>query len=184
MHHFVSLFHFDTIFYDIHSQINCLLQKFVWMHVRVREINLHFPTQSLAKLPVSVRGLHRLRGNWIAGPTDRKIHNGMGSPWEYSPAGSRFSKTSVRHVPGTIPENVRTCGFMINSSSLDRASKLRHSVLLKSWDGFLVTLFSISSGICVVYSSKIPGTDMLCDRLLLWFSGVTLETAAKFRFFL
>ena len=42
----------------------------------------------------------------------------------------------VQDVPVKFPECVRICGFKINSSSLDRASKFRDSVVLKSWDSF------------------------------------------------
>ena len=62
---------------------------------------------------------------------------------------------------------------------------MRDSVLLISWDNFLVTLPSICSKTCVKYSSLIPGTDVLPDWPFLgWYSGVSFETAAKFRFFI
>ena len=62
---------------------------------------------------------------------------GWGSLWERSPVGSWFCKSLFRDVTGTVPENVRTCGFKRNSSNLDRAPKMRDSVLLNSWDSFL-----------------------------------------------
>ena len=59
------------------------------------------------------------------------------------------------------------------------------SVLLNSWDSFLVTLPSISSETCVIYSSLILGTDVFCDWPFLGFSScISLVTAAKFRLFL
>ena len=48
-------------------------------------------------------------------------------------------------VPGTATEQVRLCGFKRNSSSFDKAPKMRDSVLLNSFESFLVTLPSISS---------------------------------------
>ena len=63
----------------------------------------------------------------------------------------------------TAPENVRTCGFKRNSSKLERAPKMRHSVLLNFLDNSLVTLSSIRSKICAIYSSMIPETDEFCD---------------------
>ena len=72
-----------------------------------------------------------------------------------------------------------------NSSNLDRAPKMRDSVLLNSWDGFLVTLPSIASKICVIYSSLILGTDVFRDWPFLGCSScVSLVTAANFRLFL
>ena len=71
------------------------------------------------------------------------------------------------------------------SSNLDRAPKMRDSVLLYSWDSFLVTLPSISSESCVIYSSLILGTDVFRDWPFLGFSScVSLVTAANVRLFL
>ena len=77
---------------------------------------------------------------------------------------------------GTVPECVRICWFKRNSSNLDRVPKMRDSVLLNSWDSFLLTLPSISSESCVIYSSLILGTDVFRDWpvpkiFLLYFSG-------------
>ena len=75
--------------------------------------------------------------------------------------------------------------FRRNSSKLDRVHKMRDSVLLYSWDSFLVTLPSISSESCVIYSSLILGTDVFRDWPFLGFSScVSLVTAANFRLFL
>ena len=61
---------------------------------------------------------------------------------------------------------------------------MRASVLLYSWDSFLMTLLSISSEICVIYSSLILGTDVFRDWPFLGCSScVSLVTAAKFRLF-
>ena len=90
-----------------------------------------------------------------------------------------------RNVPGTVPECVRICGFKRNSSSSDRAPKMRDSVLMNSWDSFLVTLPSISSETCVIYSSLILGTDVFLDWPFLGCSScVSLVTAANFRLYL
>ena len=56
-----------------------------------------------------------------------------------------FSRLLLLDVPGTATEQDRTCGFKRNSSSFDKASKMRDSVLLNSFENFLVTLPSISS---------------------------------------
>ena len=62
---------------------------------------------------------------------------------------------------------------------------MRDSVLLKSWDSFLVTLPSISWEICVKYFSLILGTDVCRDWPFLGrSSGVSPVTAANFRLFL
>ena len=71
--------------------------------------------------------------------------SGQGSFREWSPVGSRFSELLFLEFPGTATEQVRTCGFGRNSSSLDRAPKIRDSVRLNSLENFLVTLPSISS---------------------------------------
>ena len=79
-------------------------------------------------------------------------------------------------------ENVRICGFKRKSSNLDRAPKMRDSVLLKSWDSFFVTLPSISWGTCAIYSSVIPGSGEFCDWLFLGYLYVSLVIAANFRY--
>ena len=62
---------------------------------------------------------------------------------------------------------------------------MRDSVLLNSWDSFLVTLHSSSSGTCVIYSSLILGMDVFRDWPFLGCSScVSLLTAANFRLFL
>ena len=64
---------------------------------------------------------------------------------ERSPVGSPFSELLFLDVPGTAMEQVRTCGSRRNSSIFDRAPKIRDSVLLNSFESFLVTLPSITS---------------------------------------
>ena len=92
---------------------------------------------------------------------------------------------SVSGCSGTFPECIRICGFKRNSSNSDRAPKMRDSVLPNSWDSFLVTLPSISSETCVIYSSLILGTDVFRDWPFLGGSPcVSLVTAANFRLFL
>ena len=62
---------------------------------------------------------------------------------------------------------------------------MRDSVLLYSLDSFLVTLPSISSKTCVIYSSLILGTDVFRDWPFLGCSScVSLVTAANFGLFL
>ena len=110
--------------------------------------------------------------------------SGWGAFWERFPLCSWFSTSAFRNVPGTVPENVRICGFKRNSSNLDRAPKMRDSVLLNSWDSFLVTLPSISSKTCAIYSSVIPGENEFCNWLFLEYSCVSLYLAANFRLLL
>ena len=114
------------------------------------------------------------------GPT-----SGWGSSWERSSGGFWFSTFVFRNVPGTFTECVRICGFKRKSSNLDRAPKMRESVLLNFWDSFLATLPSISSETCVIYSSLFLGTDVFRDWPFLRCSSyVSLVTAANFRLFL
>ena len=121
------------------------------------------------------------RRDWqTEGPT-----SGWGSSWERSSFGSWFSTFVFRNVPGTVPECVRICGFKRNSSNLDKAPKMRDSVLLNSWDSFLATMPSISSKTCVIYSSLILRTDVFRDWPFLGCSScVSLVVAANFRLFL
>ena len=88
-----------------------------------------------------------------------------------------------RNVPGVVLENVRICGFRRNSFNLDNAPKKRDSVLLNSWDSFLVTLPSISLETCAIKSSVIPGTAEFCDCLFQGYYCVSLATATNFRLF-
>ena len=111
--------------------------------------------------------------------------SGWGSFWESSSFVPWFSTFVFRNVPGTVPEWVLLCWFKRNSSNLDRAPKMRDSVRLNSWDSLLVTLSSISSETCVLYSSLILGTDVFRDWPFIGcFSCVSLVTAANFRLFL
>ena len=111
--------------------------------------------------------------------------SGWGSLWQSSSFVPWFSTFVFRNVPGTVPECVVIYGFKRNSSNLERALKMRDSVLLNSWDRFLVTLHSTSSETYVIYSSLILGTDLFRDWPFLGcFSCVSLVTAANFRLFL
>ena len=84
----------------------------------------------------------------------------------------------------TFTEQVRTCGFRRNLSSLDKAPRIRDSVRLKFFESFLLTLPSISSETWEMYSWANSGSSVFCDWLSLAFSGVSLETAANFLLFL
>ena len=95
-----------------------------------------------------------------------------------------FSTFVFRNVPATVPECVRICGFKRDSSNLDRALKMRDSVLLNSWDSFLATLSSIFSETCVIYSSLILGSDVFRGWPFLGCSScLSLVTAANFQLF-
>ena len=111
--------------------------------------------------------------------------SGWGSLWESSSFVPWFITLVFRNVPGTVPECVRISWCKRNSSNLDRAPKMRDSVRLNSWDSFLVTLPSISSETCVIYSSLILGTVVFRDWPFLGCSPcVSFVTAANFRLFL
>ena len=127
----------------------------------------------------SKSGLFRFPEWWEENPT-----SGQGSSTERSPVGSRLSELLFLDVPGTATEQLRTCGFRRNSSSFDRAPKIRDSVLLNSFESFLVNLPSISSETWEMYSWAISGSSVFWEWLFLVFSGVTLETAASFLLFL
>ena len=86
----------------------------------------------------------------LLAPQAENSTSGWGSFWERSRLGSWFSMSVMRNVPGVVPENVRICGFRRNSSNLESAPKMRDSVLLNSWDSFIVTLPSISSETCAI----------------------------------
>ena len=111
--------------------------------------------------------------------------SGWGSLWESSSFVPWFSTLVFRNVPQTVPECVCIWGFKRTSSNLDRAPKMRDSVLLNSWDSFLVTLPLISSENSVIYSSLILGTDVFRDWPFLGCSPcVSLVSTANFRLFL
>ena len=132
----------------------------------------------------SVRGLVQVRSVRLLAQQAENSTSGWESFWERSPLGFCFSTSAFRNVPGTVPENVHICGFNRNSSNLERAPKMRYSVLRKSWDSFSVTLPSISSEICAIYSSMIPGAVEFCDCLFRGYSPVSLAISANFRFIL
>ena len=121
---------------------------------------------------------------WVVWP-QKMPASGWGSLWESSSFVPWFSTFVFRNVPGTVSECVCICWFERKSSNLVRAPKMGDSVLLNSWDSFLVTLPSISSETCVIYSSLILGTDVFRDWPFLGSSScVSLVTAANFRLFL
>ena len=103
--------------------------------------------------------------------------SGWWSLWESSSFVPWFSTPVFRNVPGTVLECVVICWLKTNSSNLDRAPKMRDSVRPNSWDSFLVTLPSIVSENCVIYSSLILGTDVFRDWPFLEISScVSLVT--------
>ena len=103
---------------------------------------------------------------------------------ERSPVGSRISESLLLDVPGTATEQVQTCGFRRNSSSLDKAPKIRDSVWLISFQKILVTLPWISSKTWEMYFWAVSGSSVLCDWVFVVFSDVFLDTAAEFLLFL
>ena len=112
------------------------------------------------------------------------LASGLGSFGERSTLGSRFPESPFLVATWTATEQVRTCGFRRNSSSFDRAPKIRDSVRLNSFESFLVTLPLISSETSEMYSWAISGSSVFCDWLFLVFLGVSLETTANFLLFL
>ena len=132
----------------------------------------------------AVKGLLLVWFSWIAGLMNRELHFGIGIIVGTLPSGFRVFEVIVPGCSGTVPEHVSTCGFIGNSSSLDRPRKIRNSVRLNSWDSFLVTLHSIFFEAWVMCSSVNPGTNVFWNWLFLAFSCVSLETAANFRLFI
>ena len=104
---------------------------------------------------------------------------GRGSFRERCSIGSWFSMFMFQDVPGTVPDCTRNFGFRRNSSSLDRASRIRLSVLVNPY--FFVTLLSISSDNWVIYTSFILGTAEFRNWLFPGdLSRLSPATAAKF----
>ena len=123
---------------------------------------------------------------WIVGLIDWGFHFRVDISLGTIPICFFFFSTFVfRDVPGTVPECVRIYGFKKNSSNSDRGPKMRESVLLSSWDSFLVTLPSISSETCVIWFSLTLGTKVFRNGSFRGCSStVSLVTAANFRLFL
>ena len=97
------------------------------------------------------------------GPT-----SGWGSSWERSSFDSWFSTFVFHNLPGTATEQVGTCGFRRNSSTIDKAHKTHDSVLLNSLENFFVTLPSISPETWEMYSWVCFVTDCsLCFQVLV-----------------
>ena len=111
--------------------------------------------------------------------------SGWGSLCGWSSFVPWFFTFVFRNVSGTVPEGVRICRFKRKSFNLDSPPKMQDSVLLNSWDSFLVTLPSIFSETCVIYSPLILGRDVFRDWPFLGCSScVSFVTAANFRWFL
>ena len=88
-------------------------------------------------------------------------------------------------VSGVVPEWLWISGFMRKSSMRDNAPNMRCSVLLNSWDNFLVILPSFSSETRVMYSSCDLGTFEICAKLILGCSWkLSWFNAASFFFLL
>ena len=145
------------------------------------------------KLPHQIHfSLFRLCGNILLplgclnDQTGEKIISfwGMDCLKQWSQVVSQFSELLCLDVPGTATEQVRTCGFRRNLSSFDKAPMIRDSVLLNSFESFLVTLPSISSETWEMYSWVSSGSSVFCALLFLAPSGVSLETADNFPLFL
>ena len=111
--------------------------------------------------------------------------SGWGSLWESSSFVPWFLPSVFREVSGAVPEWHCIRGFRRNSSSRDRAPKMRLSVLLNSLVNFLVTLPSISSETWVIESSCDLGAVEFCAKLLLGCSSqFSLFRTASFRLLL
>ena len=101
--------------------------------------------------------------------------SGWGSLRESSSFVSWFSTFVFRNVLGTVPECVRIRGFKRISSNLDRAPKMRDSVLLNSWDSFFSdSAFNLLRNFCDIFrvNSKNGRVSWLADprMFLLCFS--------------
>ena len=108
---------------------------------QIFEQSVHGQTQTFAledpnNLPLlwgytSISELFRLPEWW-----KETTASGQGSFGERSSLGSRFPASLFLDFPGTTTEHIRTCGFRRNSSSLDKAPKIRDSVRLNSFESF------------------------------------------------
>ena len=143
------------------------LPRFFWSHVASKILYVWWDSSSSESF--------RLPEWWEENTASRQ-----GSFRERSPKGSRLAESLFLDVPGTAAEQVRTCGFRRNSSSLDKAPKIRDSVRLNSFESLLVTLPSVSSETWEIYSWAISGSIVFRDRVFFVFSGISLETTANF----
>ena len=112
----------------------------------------------------SVRLLGRLAENSTSG---------WGSLWERSPLWSWFSTSVFLNVPGVVPENFPICEFRRTSSSLDKAPKMWDSVLLNSWDVFIVMRKHYCGNLCYIILSNSKSSWVLrlvVPRILLCFT--------------
>ena len=112
----------------------------------------------------TVRGRNWVWVNWVAGLIDWGLRFRMGIILGTIP--SWFLVFYIR-VPGCSQNGYGVCPYLwvqkSNSSNLDRAPKMRDSILLNIWEKFLVTLPSISSQTWVIYTSLILGMDVYRD---------------------
>ena len=155
--------------YEIIVSVSCIINQFRWNSAIKPHLWGYYSTSELFRFP-----------EWW----EEIFTSVQGSFGERSLLSSRFAESLLLDIPGTATEQVRTRGFRRKSSRFDRAPKTRDFVLLNSFESFLVTLPSISSEIWQMHSWAISGSSVFCDWLFLVFSGVSLETAAKFFLFL
>ena len=80
--------------------------------------------------------------------------SGWGSLWESSSFVPWFSTFVFRNLPGTVLECVCICWFRRNSSNLNRAPKVRDSVLLYSWDIFSDSAFNLLRNLCDIFLAE------------------------------
>ena len=133
---------------------------------------------------VVVVGLVWVWINWIAGPIDWGRHFRMGIILWTIP--SWFLVFCVRAPGCSLNGSGENLKLWVPGEIVyfGKSTQMSNSVLLNSWDSFLVTLPSISSKTCVIHSSLILGTDVFCDWPFLGCSFcVSLETAANIRLF-
>ena len=150
---------------------------------------LHRTYEAVFSIPItsqarSVRGLFPIRVNRNIGPTSRELHFGMGIV-----LGTILIWFPVFHliVLGCFRNGSGECLYLWAQEKFIYFKQSTQNAELDpaEFQGqFLMTLPSFSSETCVMYSSAIPGTDMLCDWLFLGFSCVSLETTAVFRLYL
>ena len=101
--------------------------------------------------------------------TPLRVRDRLGNDPQWVPW---FFESLFVDVRGTATEQVRSCGFRRISSSIDKAPKIRHSVRLNSFEGFLFILPSMSSETWEMYSWAISGSSVFCDWLFLVFFQV------------
>ena len=130
------------------SQMFCQCPKvFLWKSDFNFNIQFFFKETSSPKIFSGHLRCRFLLWGFVSAPEmgEENSTSGPGSSEGRSSLVPWFTRLLLLDVPGATTEQVLTCGFKRNSSSFDKAPKIRDSVLLNSFESFLVNLPSISS---------------------------------------